>query len=94
MFCSVWQFKTRENLLIGELEDVVDPTKKEYFLMLDDRPTQKSTTLEVKAKSFHYMRAPFIYYSDLRLNRLYHMSVTDCTILFCLKGLSSPEMLQ
>lgn len=46
------------DLFIGSIEDVIDPTKEEHVLMLDDPPTQKSVMVEEKAKALHYVKVP------------------------------------
>lgn len=43
--------------------DVVDPTKMEDVLMVDDPFTQNNTTVEVESKKLYYVKVPWIYYS-------------------------------
>lgn len=74
------QFKTTNELIVGEIEEVVDPTKEEDLLMLDDPGPQMNTMFEVNAKAVHYVRVPRIYQSDPQVKCLYHISFAYCAM--------------
>lgn len=64
---------------MGELEDVVmegDVDEGEEARSLRRRD------FKVEANAFYYMQVPGIYYSDLQVMRLKHMSVAECAIPF------------
>lgn len=44
---------------------MVVPTKGGDVLILDDPKTEKTTMIKVDTRALHYVRAPFIYSSDL-----------------------------
>lgn len=54
--------------------------------------TQTTTYLGVQAKALPSMQAPGIYRIDLQVKRLQNMSVAECAIPFCWKGLLASEM--
>lgn len=54
-------------LLKGEIQYVVDPTKEEDVLMSDDLPSGKNTVLEVEGKQLQYVRSLGICHHYLRV---------------------------
>lgn len=51
--------------LIGDTEELVDPTKEENLLMSNDPPMRKNTIFEVEAKSLHYLMGHDMYHEHL-----------------------------
>lgn len=81
-FCSALQSKTWYELLIGEIEDMVESTKREELMMSDDLFTQESTIFKGEAKAFYHVRDPGFYYSDLRRKFLQHIYVAYRAFFF------------
>lgn len=77
-FCSALKFKTSHDLLIGEIEEVIDPAKEDALMSED--PTQMHNMFELYAKALHYVKALGIYQSDTQGKRLQLIPVVDCAI--------------
>lgn len=94
LFCFKLQFKTWTELLKGDVEEVVGPSKQVDYLESENLPTRNTSTLEASAKAFNYVKTPGIDHKNLRIKSLYPMFVTNCLINIQRSGIPGLDILQ
>lgn len=91
---SAFLSKTYQRVFETEIEDMVNLTKKEDLMKLDDFPKKKAALIVVGQKMLYCMEWPGFYCRDTNVKHPYHKSDIYSTIQFQMEVLFGVEMPQ